>query len=190
MLEELEQCGFIRSYYAFGKKRKDKIYQLIDLFSLFYLNFIYHKNNNDENYWTNNFRTPIVNSWRGYAFEQVCLWHILQIKHKLGISGVSTTYSSWRHADEKTKKITAQIDLILDRNDNVINLCEMKYSKGEYEITEDYNNTLRERYATFFDTTRTVKTIHTTMLTTFGVKHNMYWGNIQSEIKLEDLLQF
>ena len=190
MLEELEQSGFIRSYYAFGKKHKAKIYQLIDLFSLFYLNFIYGKNNRDENFWTNNFRTSIVNSWRGYAFEQVCLWHIPQIKHKLGISGVSTTYSTWRHADEKTKKITAQIDLVLDRNDSVINLCEIKYSKGEYEITQDYNDTLRDRYATFADTTKTPKTIHTTMITTFGIKHNMFWGNIQSEIKLDDLLQF
>ena len=190
MLEELEQCGFIRSYYAFGKKRKNKIYQLIDLFSLFYLNFIFDKNNSDENFWTNSFRTPSVNSWRGYAFEQVCLWHIPQIKHKLGISGVSTTHSTWRHTDKETKKITTQIDLVLDRKDNVINLCEMKYSTGEYEITQGYNNTLRERYALFANKTKTQKTIHTTMITTFGVKRNMYWGNIQSEIKLDDLLQF
>ena len=188
MLEELEQCGFIRSYYAFGKRRKEKIYQLIDLFSLFYLNFI-HKQNNDENFWTNNFRTPRVNTWRGYAFEQVCLWHIPQIKHKLGISGVSTTYSTWRNEDPETKKI-AQIDLVLDRNDNVINLCEMKYSKDEYTITKEYNDTLRTRYATFADRTKTSKTVHTTMITTFGVKNNQYRGNIQSEVDLNDLLIF
>ena len=189
MLEELEQCGFIRTYYGFGKKKRDKIYQLIDLFSLFYLNFIKDKNNNDESYWTNNFRTPTVNTWRGYAFEQVCLWHIPQIKHKLGISGVTTSYSSWRNEDKETKNKN-QIDLVIDRNDNVINLCEMKYSKDEYFITKEYNDTLRTKYATFTDVSKTRKSVHTTIITTFGVKHNMYWGNIQSEIKLDDLLAF
>ena len=189
MLEELEQCGFIRSYYAFGKKQRNKTYQLIDLFSLFYLNYIHKKNNNDENYWTNNFRTPTHNTWRGYAFEQVCLQHIPQIKHKLGISGVTTSYSSWRNIDPETKN-TTQIDLVIDRNDHVINLCEMKYSKDEYIITKEYNEILRTRYATFTDETKTRKTIHTTMITTFGVKHNMYWGNIQSEVKTDDLFVF
>jgi len=189
MLEELEQCGFIRSYYSFGKKQHGKIYQLIDLFSLFYLNFIHKKNNNDENYWTNNFRTPTHNTWRGYAFEQVCLWHIPQIKNKLGISGVTTSHSTWRNTDTETKQ-TTQIDLVIDRNDQVINLCEMKYSKDKYVITKEYNDTLRRRYALFTDETKTRKTVHTTMVTTFGIKRNMYWGNIQSEVELDDLFIF
>ncbi|MDR0864690.1 MAG: ATP-binding protein [Candidatus Symbiothrix sp.] len=182
MLEELEQCGFIRSYYGFGKRQRDKIFQLIDLFSLFYLNFIHRKRNNDEQYWTNNFSTSEHNTWRGYAFEQVCLWHIPQIKHKLGISGVSTNYSSWRSMEN-----AAQIDLVIDRNDRIINLCEMKYSKDEYTITKEYNDVLRKRYALFTDETKTRKTIHTTIVTTLGVKHNMYWGNIQNEVILDDL---
>jgi AAA+ ATPase superfamily predicted ATPase len=189
MMEELEQCGFIRSYYSFGKKQRDKIYQLIDLFSLFYLNFIHNKNNNDEYYWTNNFNTSKHNTWRGYAFEQVCLWHIPQIKTKLGISGVSTSYSSWRSLDGFSKN-AAQIDLVIDRNDRVINLCEMKYAKDEYVITKEYNDLLRKRYAIFADEINTRKTVHTTMITTFGVKHNMYWGNIQSEVTLDDLFAF
>ena len=189
MLEELEQCGFIRSYYAFGKKQRDKIYQLIDLFSLFYLNFIFNRHNNDENFWTNNFRTPTHNTWRGYAFEQVCLWHISQIKNKLGISGVSTDYSAWRNTYENLKNI-AQIDLVIDRNDHIINLCEMKYSKDEYTITKEYNELLRKRYAMFTDGTKTRKTVHTTMITTYGVKHNTYFGNIQSEVKMDDLFVF
>ncbi|GHT09008.1 hypothetical protein FACS189426_06100 [Bacteroidia bacterium] len=182
MLEELEQCGFIRSYYGFGKKHRDRIFQLIDLFSLFYLNFIHDGKKNDEHYWTNNFNTSKHNTWRGYAFEQVCLWHIPQIKHKLGISGVSTNYSSWRSMEN-----SAQIDLVIDRNDHIINLCEMKYSKDEYTITKEYNDILRKRYAIFTDETKTRKTAHTTMITTFGVKHNIYWGNIQSEVVLDDL---
>jgi len=190
MLEELEQCGFIRSYYAFEKKQNNKMYQLIDLFSLFYLDFIHNKNNNDEKFWTNNFATPLVNSWRGYAFEQICLLHIPQIKHKLGISGVSTTYSTWLNRDKETKKITAQIDLVLDRKDNMINLCEMKYSKEEYEITKEYNDVLQHKCATFAKQTKTRKNIHTTMITTIGVKRNMYRNTIQSEVNLNDLLLF
>jgi hypothetical protein len=187
MLEELEQCGFIRSYYGFGKKQKHKIYQLIDLFSLFHLNFIEDKNNSDENYWTNNFETPTHNTWRGYAFEQVCLWHIPQIRHKLGIFGVTVSYSSWRSADIE---MFAQIDLVIDRNDRVINLCEMKYSNDEYVITKEYNDNLRKKRACFIEETKIRKTVHTTMVTTYGVKHNAYWNNIQSEVKMDDLFAF
>jgi AAA+ ATPase superfamily predicted ATPase len=189
MLEELEQCGFIRSYYAFAKKQRDKIYQLIDLFSLFYLNFIFNKKNNDDFFWTNNFRTPKHNTWRGYAFEQVCLWHISQIKSKLGISGVSTNYSAWRSTDENSKNM-AQIDLVIDRNDHIINHFEMKYSKDEYAITKEYNELLRKRYAMFTDETKTRKTVHTTMITTYGLKRNSYFGNIQSEVKMDEMYVF
>jgi len=189
MLEELEQCGFIRSYYAFGKKQRNKIFQLIDLYSLFYLNFIHNKNNNDEHFWTNNFRTPTHNNWRGYAFEQVCLLHIPQIKSKLGISGVSSNYSAWRSIGDKSKN-KVQIDLVIDRNDQIINLCEMKYSKDEYTITKEYNEILRKRYAIFIDETKTRKTVHLTMITICGIKQNTYIGNIQSHITLDDLFAF
>ena len=190
MLEELEQCGFIRSYYGFGKKQRDKIYQLIDLYSLFYLNFIHKKNSTDEQFWTNNYDTAPLNNWRGYAFEQVGLWHIQQIKHKLGISGVSTNYYSWRSLGENTEKKKYQIDLVIDRNDRVINLCEMKYSDKEYNIDKDYNEILRKRKATFIEECKIRKTVHTTMITTFGVNRNTYWGNVQSEVTLEDLFEF
>lgn len=189
MLDELEQCGFIRSYFAFGKKQKNKIYQLIDLFSLFYLKFIHHKTNNDQNFWTNNYGKPAHNTWRGYAYEQVCLWHIPQIKQKLGISGVSTINSSWRNTDDTSKNV-AQIDLVIDRNDQIINLCEIKYSQDEYVITKKYNDILRKKITSFKEKTKTRKTIHTTMITTYGVKHNMYWQNIQNEVDLQDLLMF
>jgi AAA+ ATPase superfamily predicted ATPase len=190
MLEELEQCGFIRSYHGFGKKQRDKIYQLIDLFSLFYLDFLHEKNLKDEQFWTNNYDTAQLNNWRGYAFEQVCLWHIPQIKHKLGISGVSTNYSSWRSMGENTEKKKYQIDLVIDRNDRVVNLCEMKYADKEYGIDKDYNDILRKRKATFIEENKLRKTVHTTMITTFGVNHNTYWGNVQSEVTLDDLLAF
>jgi AAA+ ATPase superfamily predicted ATPase len=187
MLEELEQCGFIRSYFGFGKKTKDKIYQLIDLFSLFYLNFLHEQNITDEIFWLNNYDTVPLNNWRGYAFEQVALWHIPQIKNKLGISGVSTAYSAWRSSG---KEFSAQIDLVIDRNDNVINLCEMKYSNEEYVIENDLSDRLRKQKACFIREAKTNKTIHTTMITLYGIKRNKYWNNIQSEIKMDDLFAF
>jgi hypothetical protein len=119
----------------------------------------------------------------------VCLWHISQIKNNLGISGVSTTYSAWRSTDENSKN-TAQIDLVIERNDHIINICEMKYAKDKYTITKEYNELLRKRYAIFTDETKTRKTIHTTMITTYGVKHNTYFGNIQNEVKMDDLFVF
>jgi len=186
ILEELEQCGFICSYNAFGKKNKQKLYQLVDLFSLFHLNFIQNKSITDENYWTNNLNTPANNAWRGYAFEQVCLAHTTQIRRKLGISGVTTYTYSWRSRDSE---YGAQIDLVIDRNDRIINLCEMKYVDNDFVITKEYDRTLRNKRGAFREETKTRKTLHTTMVTTYGVRRNEYWGNIQSEVVLEDLFE-
>jgi len=184
MLEELELCDFIRSYYGFGKKTRDKIYQLIDFYSLFYLNFIKNKPATDENYWTNMIDSSMHRAWSGYAFEQLCLMHSAQIRRKLGISGVTTSSSSWRSRNSESG---AQIDLVIDRNDRIINLCEMKYATGEFTITKEINDNLRKKRSVFIEETKTRKTIHTTMVTTYGVVHNAYWNNIQSEVLLDDL---
>ena len=184
MLEELELCDFIRSYYAFGKKNRDKMYQLIDFYSLFYLNFIKNKPATDENYWTNMIDNSAHRAWSGYAFEQLCLMHATQIRRKLGIAGVTTYSSAWRSKDSE---MGAQIDLIIDRNDRVINLCEMKFAEKEYVITKEYDRNLRNKRSTFREETKTRKTLHITMITTYGVKHNEYWGNIQSEVTMKDL---
>ncbi|GHT39366.1 ATPase [Bacteroidia bacterium] len=190
ILEELEQCGFVRAYTNFGKKRKDKLYQLVDFFSLFHLNFIAHSHPSDESYWTNILNTPKYHSWIGYSFEQLCLAHIHAIRIKLGISGVLTYTSSWRSRDGARPVSTensAQIDLVIDRNDRIINLCEMKYAADEFVITKSINDNLRKKRAAFMSETKTRKTVHTTMVTTYGVKHNEYWGNIQSEVIMDDL---
>jgi hypothetical protein len=184
MLEELELCDFIRSYYGFGKQKRNKLYQLIDFYSLFYLNFIKNKPTTDENYWTNIIDNAAHRAWSGYAFEQVCLAHAAQIRRKLGISGVTTYTSSWRSKDSE---LDAQIDLVIERNDHIINLCEIKYAAGEFVITKSMNDNLRKKRAAFRDETRTRKTVHITMITTYGVKHNEYWGHIQSEVTLDDL---
>ncbi|MEN0050819.1 MAG: ATP-binding protein, partial [Bacteroidota bacterium] len=121
ILKELEESNFIRSYKSFGKNKYERLYQLIDLYSLFYLRFIKNTDEEDEEFWLNHIETPIFFNWAGYAFEILCLHHIPQIKRALGISGVQTSISTW-HSE------SAQIDLVLDRKDQVINLCEMKFS--------------------------------------------------------------
>ena len=184
ILEELEQCSFIRSYNAYEKKKKECLYQLVDFYSLFYLNFIQNAKPNNEHFWTTNIEGARRRAWSGYAFEQVCMMHIRQIQQKLGISGVVNYAAAWR---SKYAENGAQIDLLIDRNDNIINICETKYANNEYVIDKKTDENLRNKRTAFIYETKTKKSIHTTMITTYGVKHNEYWNNIQSDITLKDL---
>ena len=191
VLDNLERCDFIRSYNAFGKKERDVLYQLTDLYSLFYLRFLKDYSGRDEHHWSHTLDTAA--SWQGYAFEQVCLLHIPQIKKKLGISGIQTDVSSWfakPYTDsDGTKWPGGQIDLLIDRRDGVIDLCEMKFSDKEYVITKDYDKELGDRMAVFRHHSKTRKALHLTMVTSFGVAHNAYWNNIQSEVVMDDLFE-
>lgn len=183
VLTELEQSGFIRSYRAFGKKERDKIYQLIDFFSLFYLKFM-SPGSTDEHFWSNFSRTGAHNAWSGYAFELVCLCHLAQIKQKLGITGVQTETSTWRSSQSDPGE---QIDLVIERGDHAINLCEMKYSAGEFAINKETDRVLRNKRTAFVAETGTKKALLQTMITTYGLKANLYSGNVQSEVSAEDL---
>jgi AAA+ ATPase superfamily predicted ATPase len=183
-LEELELSGFIKRYRSFDKKEKGSLYQLADFFTLFYFNFMNGNRNNDEHFWTNFTENARHRAWSGYCFEQVCLTHLPQIRKKLGISGVLTRTAAWRSSD---KEKPTQIDLIIERNDKVINLCEMKFASEEFVIDKKYDETLRSKRGAFRSETRTRKAIHVTLITTYGVKHNEYWGNIQSEVTMNDL---
>jgi AAA+ ATPase superfamily predicted ATPase len=185
-LEELELCGFIRRYKAFGKKERHSLFQLSDFFTLFYFNFMLGNSFNDEHYWTNFIENARHRAWSGYAFEQVCLAHLPQIKRKLGISGVLTNTTSWR--SRGTGK-GAQIDLLIDRNDKVINLCEMKFVGEPFVIDKKYDENLRNKRAVFRQETKMRKAVHLTLITTYGVFHNAYWGNIQSEVTIDDLFE-
>jgi len=184
ILEELEQCGYINVYDAYRKKSKEKLYQLIDFYSLFYLNFISKRKGKDPELWTKNIESATRRAWSGYAFEQVCLAHITQIRRKLGIAGVVNYAASWR-----SKKVAkgAQIDLLLDRNDNVINICEMKYSQGEYVIDKDAYANIRNKRTAFIAETKSRKTVHLTFITPYGVFPNEYREHIQSEVTMDDL---
>lgn len=194
VLEELEKCGFIRTYEPFGnaqkatdkRKKSDALFQLIDFYTLFYFNFIAQNKYHDEQFWTNSYISPLHNTWCGIAFERLCLAHLPQIKKTLGISGVNTLACTWRSASA-TKN--TQIDLIIDRKDETINVCEMKYSKGKYEISQAYEETLNDRLATFVQETETKKTILLTFATTEGIKQNSHSGSVQCEVVLNDLFE-
>ena len=187
MLQNLENCGFVRCYNEFGKKKRNKKYQLIDNFTLFYFKFLEHKPN-DSHYWTNQLNSPTRNAWCGLAFERVCLEHISAIKHRLGIEGVLTETVSWSCAEDPEKGLFgSQIDLLIVRKDQVINLCEMKYASSLYTITKKTDESLRRKISDLMTDTGTRYAIHTTLITPYGLTKNEYAGNVQAQILAEDL---
>ena len=181
LLNELEASSFIRSYRHYGKKSRETTYQLIDSYTLFYHKYL--KNlPQASNAWINSINTPGYYSWAGNAFEIVMLQHIEQIKMKLGITGVYTEFSAFQNEN-------AQIDLIIDRKDGVINLVEAKFSIDDFEITKSYDQVLRRKISEFMKYSKTKKSIWLTIATTYGLKNNMYAGNVQQVITLEDLFE-
>lgn len=186
-LEELESCGFIRKYYAFGMKKKNAVYQLVDHFTLFYFYFL-EEEPTDEHFWINQMNTPKVNTWMGLAFERVCLMHIDQIKRKLGISGVLTEENAWYCKKDAEKGVFgSQIDMLIVRKDQVINLCEMKYSRAEYTITSAVNQSIQNKIHDLILSTGTKYAIFPTLITTYGLVPNTYSDGVQSVVTLGDL---
>lgn len=171
ILKELEESHFIRKYVSYGNKEKLSLYQLSDPYTLFYLRWIKPSSALDENNWINQLDSPQKRAWSGYAFEQVCLRHIAQIKKALGIAAIQTTTSSWI---SRNKTHGAQVDLVIDRRDRVINLCEMKFSIHPFTITKGYAEELAEKIRVFREQTKTNKAIYLTMITSFGLSSNAY----------------
>lgn len=187
ILIALEQSGFIRRYTAYGKKKQDAQYQLVDGFTLFHLKFLDDESNHDAHFWSHATIGTALNVWRGLAFERVCLLHVPQIKKALGISGVLTRVYSWRHAPDDTYSNGAQIDLLIDRADRIVNVCEIKYAREEFTIDKEYDRKLRNKVGTFCGVTKAKCAVHITMITANGLAHNGYWGVAQSEVTLDDL---
>jgi len=175
VLDELEKSGFIRKYLPFNKRVRGGLFQLVDFYTLFFLRFIEKSNPLDENTWINTIDNPTQRAWSGYAFEQICLYHTQQIKKALSILGVLTKTSTWQ---SKQKRNGAQIDLVIDRRDHVINLCEMKFSITPYTITKSYADKLMQKISIFREETNTTKALHLTMITTKGLKQNNWSRNI------------
>ncbi len=185
ILRELEESSFITKYPAFGKNNRYVLYQLSDFYSLFYLKFIKNSSDLDQDYWLNAIDNPEIRAWSGYAFEQVCLYHLPQIKQALGIAGVQTRSSAWIGEANGQK---AQIDLVIDRRDQVINLCEMKFSLSTYEIDKRYADELRSKISVFKSATKTQKAIFLTLITSFGLQQNSHSMDlVQNDLSLDVL---
>ncbi len=189
ILKDLEWCGFIRSYSMMGYKKKSDLFQLIDHYTLFYYEYI-DGQRQGANYWKSMLGTPKYNTWCGLAFERTCLWHIDQIKKQLGISGILTNEYAWRCSGDESKNLRGvQIDLLIDRSDGIIDICEMKYSKEPYVISADYGRELQCKRDVLVEVTGTKNAVHTIMVTTDGVVHNEEWGEIQAEVNLDNLFE-
>lgn len=182
-LRELEECGFIRSYKNYTKPKSGKIFQLIDPFVLFALNFI---NDDRVSSWIDYENSPGFYAWRGNAFEMVCLNHIKQIKTALGISGMSSSEYSWRSARTEPG---VQIDLLIDRRDDIVNLCEMKCTDEAFSMDEAYERQLIHKVSGFRSETGTKKAVHITLISASGVRRNAYLGRVQSYVTGEDLFR-
>ena len=182
ILMELEESGFIRKYEPYGNKKNGALYRLMDPFTAFHLTFM--QKNESENYWSALTDNAKHRAWSGYAFEQVCFSQIKEIKKALGISGIQANVFSWI---SRNTKQGAQIDLVIDRNDRVINLCEIKFLKGPFEIDKAYDSALRNKIEAFRTETKTKKALHLTMITTYGIKQGKYSGVVQSEINMNEL---
>ena len=187
LLTELEASNFILRYRPFEKKERNSLYQVADFYSLFYLKFIKNANVADENFWINGLDSPAYRAWSGYAFEQVCLAHVNMIKNGLGISGVQSNSSSWIGGDGKH---AAQIDLLIDRRDQVINVCEMKFSMNTFSITKKYADDIRNKLGVFKAATGTKKSLYFTMITTFGLLQNDYAHSlVQNSLTMDVLFE-
>ena len=188
-LEELLQSGFINAYFPFGKKKKESIYRLTDEYSLFYLQFMETKRNESTGIWKHLSQTQAYKTWSGYAFESICLKHLVQIKKALNIGGVYSLASTFYKKGSKSQK-GVQIDLVLDRNDHVVNLFEIKFYNETLSISKTYANALREKMSTFKKATKTRKQLFWTIITTFGIDPNQHsLGLIDSVLDMNVLFE-
>ncbi len=170
-LDDLVSSGFVNEYAAFGNKKKDIYYRLTDEYSLFYLKFIQNRKKQAADTWQHFSQTPQYATWTGYAFENICLKHTAQIKKALSIAGIYTETSGFYQSGTPTEK-GIQIDLLLDRRDNVIDLFELKFYNEPLSLDKSDALALREKIATFKHLSNTRKQVFLSFLTTFGLSAN------------------
>lgn len=169
-LLELEESGFVEKYMPYQGK-KDSLYRIADEYSMFYIKYIENAKHIGEGIWVVLQGKQSYKTWSGFTFETICIKHLEQIKAGLKISGINAYHGSWI---EKNAVKGTQIDLIIDRDDNVINLCEMKFYNTEYSIDKKYANEIANKVNIFRSGTKTKKSIFVTMITTYGLNHNQY----------------
>ena len=184
-LKALITGDFVVKYVPFGFSKRETHYKLVDPFCLFYLKLVKEQRTINEKFWQQNTSLQAISSWRGFAFENVCFNHIEQLKKSLGISGVNTQVSAWsKRADDEEG---TQIDLLIIRDDNVINMCELKFYSGEYDVDNKYYKTLMTRESLLQKEVSPKTVIRNTLVTTFGLKKNEYSSVFSNVILMDDL---
>jgi AAA+ ATPase superfamily predicted ATPase len=186
MLQALTASDFVIKYIPFGMRKRDEHYKLVDPFCKFYIHFVEGHDSIDTDFWSQNLTSQEVTSWRGYAFEDVCLNHIDKIKVALGIPGVVSQQSEWaiKGTDGETG---SQIDLIINRRDNVVNMCEMKYYSDDFKVDRNYYRTIARRTNALAENLPRKAVIHSTLITTYGLEYNEYSGAFQKVITMDQL---
>lgn len=189
VLEELIESGFVSEYFPFDKKKKEKVFRLSDEYSLFYLRFIEKHKYDEQDIWNMLSQTQEFKTWSGYAFENICLKHVPQIKKALGISGIYSAVSTFVKTGNE-EAAGAQIDLLIDRNDRVINLVEIKFYNTALALTKSDSDALREKLRIFRDSTGTKKLVNWVMLSTFGLQPNAHsLGSITQSLDMDVLFE-
>jgi uncharacterized protein len=191
---ELEAAGFVQSFLPYERISRDHYYRVIDEFSLFHLKWIEpflktKKVEHESAYWQNIAKSPAVSSWAGQAYEAICLKHIAQIRKALGLEKVTCKIGSWQYIPQKgSKEDGVQIDLLFDRQDGAITLCEIKYSENPFLIDKSYAKKLMQKMDLFEHHFKTSKQIILALITTVGLKRSI-WSKevVQKEVTLKDL---
>lgn len=186
-IEDLINCGFIREYSPLKYKKGSVLYQLIDPFTIFHFHFL-TKKTNDESYWTNQLNTPLVNTWKGLAFERICLLHVAKVKKALGISGVHTAvYPFSCKKDLENGIYGSQIDMIIERKDDIINLFEIKYYDSPFCLNGKEIEQLNKKKHDFIAISKTKSAIHLSMIALNGIEENAYSNELQAVVSVDDL---
>ena len=186
LLKALVASDFIEPYIPFGKGKREKHYKLIDHFCLFYMKFVQGRKEIDPEFWMHNVTSQGVSSWRGFAFEEVCFTHIRQIKKALNILGVSSTESAWVvKGDDETEGV--QIDMLINRKDNVVNLCEMKFYNEKFTVNKAYHSKVVHRQNLLAEMIPRRAIVHNVLVTTEGLTYNEYSGIFQNVVTVDDL---
>lgn len=195
ILKNLEESGFIANLIPFGKTERGQVFRILDEFTLFHYKWIAPAmkevgTSPRENHWAKMAQTASWRAWAGLGFEGICLKHVPQIKKALGISGIISTASFWRSSGQGLQKPEAQIDLLIDRSDRCISVCEIKFAPDIFEMTKKTAEEIKNKLTVFRRETKTKKTLLPVLITTFGCRHNDHFTHlIQNEITLKDLVQ-
>ena len=184
-LNALLASNFVVKYVPFGLSKREEHYKLVDPFCLFFLHFVHGRSTANENYWQQNIASASITAWRGFAFENVCFNHVEQIKRALGVSGVVSSNSAWskKGGDEEG----LQIDLLIQRNDNVVNMCEMKFVSEDFSVDKACYRTLLSRAERVREAVSPKMSVVSTLVTTFGLKRNEYSAAFSNVVTMDDL---